>query len=260
MSAGITYKNIVSRLADFGITEDSRFEGRAHAFDFGLLIDVPILKLILDSEKNLFRLPPNYSPYLNLSLGLANNNYTSGAIYYGSASQGDPLPRFARVGIGLNIGLYNKAMEWNPLSFKWTIEKNDMLVKRDTSGGWAYQSGLGDIHFFKEVLQGKINEETAKMTGWELNIGEIISIYEGRFDEDVNHGNRKFSTTGWGLSTKGIKKLFMNSNAQEITNEVLRFIINNVDFRFIQSEIKPDEENHPLTGIIFTTVNLRISI
>lgn len=255
ISAGLTYKNIVSKLA-----EEKKYEGRAHAFDFGLLIDVPVLKLILNSEKNLFELSPNYSPFFNLSLGFANNNYTSGTIYYVDPSQADPLPRFARVGIGVNLGLYDTKMDWKPFSFKWTREKNDMLVTKRIEGQWRYQYGLGDINFFREVILGRTNELTDRLTGWELNLGEVISIYGGRFDEDDNHGNRHFSTTGWGLNTKGIKKLFMNSTSPEITNDFLRFIMNNVDFRFIHTEIKPDEKNHPLAGTKFTTVNLMISI
>lgn len=255
ISAGLTYKNIVSRLR-----EEKLYEGRAFAFDFGFLIDIPIVNLISDSPSNILNLSPAYEPFLNLTLGFANNNYTSGTIYYVDPAQADPLPRFARVGIGVNIGLYDKSTDWNPVSLKWTIEKNDMLVTRDSGRHWEYQSGLGDINFFKEVILGKTNEKTEKLTGWELNLGEVISIYGDRFEEDYNHGNRRLSTNGWGLNTKGIKKLLLNPNSPDISNDFLRFILNKVDFRFIQTEIKPDEKNHPLTGIKFTTVNLIISI
>jgi hypothetical protein len=135
-----------------------------------------------------------------------------------------------------------------------------MLVTKKFYGHWEYQSGLGDINFLREVILGETNELTDRLTGWELNIGEINSIYGGRFDEDYDHGNRHFSTRGWCMSSKGIKKLFLNAASSNIANDFLRFIIKNIDFRFVQTEIKTDEKNHSLNGTIFTTVNLMIGI
>jgi len=255
ISSGLTYKRIVSRLS-----ESKLYEGRAYAFDFGVLIDVPVIKIFTDSPGDLLNLFPHNEPFLTLTLGFANNNYTSGSIYYIDASQADPLPRFARVGIGVNLGLYDTKMDWKPFSFKWTREKNDMLVTHNNGSHWKYQTGLGDINFLREVLLGETNELTDKLTGWELNIGECVSIYGGRFDEDQFHGNRKFSTNGWGVSTKGIKKLLLKTSVNESTNKVLEFILNKVDLRFIQSEIKTDLRDHPLNRIRFSTMNLIISI
>ena len=94
---------------------------------------------------------------------------------YVDVPQSDPLPRYARAGIGFEFGIsYSKdEVEGKPFSFKWTIEANDMLVRRydavmDTAGnmiqppGWEYEKGLGDINFFDEVILGKTNKETVK--------------------------------------------------------------------------------------------------
>lgn len=88
------------------------------------------------------QLLPNISPFLDFNIGRAKNNLGDKKVIYNDDDQIYFLPRYARVGIGFDLGIvYNKEeVEWQPLAFKWTIEANDVLVHRFPP--WKYQYGL----------------------------------------------------------------------------------------------------------------------
>jgi hypothetical protein len=265
-SAGITFKYIYSKLSPVG-TEQEQGEGIAtvNTYDYGLLLDIPFVGILTQIREKPIEIVPDLSPFFNLSVGLAKNNLGDKKVIYIDPAQAEPIPRYARVGIGFDLGIvYNKGeVEWQPLSFKWTIEANDILVRRDSqvvnSLGWEYQDGLGDINFFDEVILGKTNPETIKKIGWELNFLEVFSIRGGRLEEDPMHGNRHFNTSGWGLRFAGIVKLLRAIDVPLATDKVIGFIVNHFDVRYNHSKITTDKLNQPLSDTKFNSINIVIS-
>jgi hypothetical protein len=269
-SLGITYKIVTSQLSPFDTNGQSMAAAKAKLFDLGLLIDIPVTR-ILYSLYQPVELLPSVSPFFDFSIGLARNNLGQESLTYSDAAHADPLPRYARAGIGFDLGFaYSKeGNEWKPLSFKWTVEANDILVKRyaelrDPQGNIIrqahseYQSGLGDIDFFDDVILGHTNRQIVKKKGWECNFLEVLSIRAGRFEEDPAFGNRNFTTTGWGVQFAGIVKVLGLLNMRVDSEDVIGFIVNHIDVRYNHSAIHADE-NHPLSNTMFDSFNIVVS-
>jgi hypothetical protein len=271
LSGGLTFKHIVSNLSPIG-TEQEQGTGVAsvNAVDYGVLLDVPVMDIISRALQSSLEIYPHVNPLLDLSFGLSRDNLGDKVVYVDPA-QADPLPRAARVGVGLHIGvLYlSDGIEWNPFSFKWTIEANDMLVRRypeivDSLGHvvseshWEYLNGLGDISFFNEVILGKTNRETIKKKGWELNLFEVLAIRGGRFQEDRERGDRNFITSGFGIRLSGILKAIRILSPESSSNEIVNFLFKHVDVRYDESTYDGGS-NSPLDGTKFRGISLAIS-
>jgi len=226
---------------------------------------VPFVEILSRLGQEPIKVSQYWSPIFDVRLGFAKNNLGNQTVTYLEGVSSDPLPRYARIGLGFNLGILytSDKVEFQPVAFKWTTEANDILVRRyppviDSStqtvlrdGYWEYQTGLGDINFFDEVILGHTNAQTVKKKGWELNFCGLLSLRGGRLDEDPNHGNRRFSTSGWGFRTSGITRWLGSEN-------VLGFILNHVDIRYDHSDLTTDEENHPLSGTKFDSVQIII--
>lgn len=268
-SIGVTYKNITSEQSPID-TIGPTGRAKANLFDLGLLVDIPVTRILYDLYEPV-ELLQSLSPFFDFSVGLSRSNSGQESLTYSDAAHADPLPRYARAGIGFGLGFeYSQEQaEWRPLSFKWTTEASDLLVKRyselrDPQGNiirqayFEYQSGLGDISFFDDVVMGHKKRQIEKRTGWEWNFLEVLSIRGGRFEEDPAFGNRNFTTTGWGLQFAGIVKLLRILNMSVNSEGVIGFIVNHIDFRYNHSAIHA-KENHPLNDTKFNSINVLIS-
>ena len=149
-----------------------------------------------------------------------------------------------------------KEFHWVPLSFKWTIEANDLLIKSDPVTNLpSYQSGLGDINFFRELVQGKTNKETEKLKGWELNFGEILYVYGGSFEEDPERGNRRFSSNGYAVNLAGIMKSIFILNPDLSGDQYMRFIFEHIGCKFSQSSVTTYDITSPLMDTKYYSIN-----
>ncbi len=258
-SIGFSFKHIDSDLGNFP-TAQKPFSGYAsgNLFDFGFLVDVPFITLISQLENRPAPVFYNLSPLFNFSLGISENNYGQEYILNTDRFQGAPLPRFTRAGIELNLGLkYNKNnISWIPFSFKWTIEANDLLVKTDNLGNNTYQSGLGDINFFREVILGKTNKETEKLKGWEINLGEFIYIYGGRLIEDPVLGNHNFTSGGYAINLSGLFKTLVVIGQVPSEGNFMHYFLHNFGLKFNQSSINTIDINSPLNKTQFYSLNI----
>ena len=269
VSAGITFKQIFSSLAPFYIQNiGGKGEAGLDAYDYGLMLGVPVIDIISRMREEPILILPHASPFFDFNIGIAKNNLGSKKVIYGASSNADPLPRYARIGIGFNIGIDydNEGLNWQPVSFKWTIEANDLLVRTPGPPNsspipetWGYQDGFGDIKFFDELIAGHTNTETIKKKGWEIGILEFLYIRGGRFEEDYNRGNRRFNTSGFGFQFSGFVKFLRAMDFSIPDNNVFGFILRHVDLRYDHSEYTTDEKNHPLSGTSFNSLNVLIS-
>jgi hypothetical protein len=151
----------------------------------------------------------------------------------------------------------------------WTREANDILVDRwgivvDTIGtiirepGWRYKSGVGDIRFLDDTLLCKSNPSIIRKRGWEFGLFEIVYIREGRFLESPDEGNRRFSTSGFGLRFSGLAKILRTQSDRESGNTVLTFILNHLDVSYNSSKISTFETKHPLQNTRFHAVSVTV--
>jgi hypothetical protein len=257
-SLGITYKHIsnqnwpTAQEQDPGVGND--------LYDIGLLVEVPFVPLISGIMNQPIPTYNKISPIFNFNIGISENNLGNQAIFSYYKYQAFPFTKFARAGIELYLGLNyvkdNKS--WIPVSFKWTIESDDPLEKEDNSGDISYQSGLGDINFFKEVILGKSNKETEKLKGWELNFGEAIYIYGGRFTEDPIIGDHNFTSGGYAISVTGVFKSLAVIQPEVLESKFVRNFINNIGLKFNWSTVNTVDVNSPFNDTNFYSLSFVI--
>lgn len=275
-SVGFSYKHINSALGPLWLQgQDGRFvAGTGDAYDWGLLADIPVMSL-LAREGILSNAPSLFSPYFDLTSGISINNLGNNNMIYIALTEPAPVPRYARVGMGFDLGLKftNNMPSWKPLSFKWSVEANDLLVKRynsDTLGfgdqgqailsypHWGYKNGFGSIQFFNQVIAGHSNQETITKNGWEINLGEIFYLRGGRYEAGPRFGTGSYGTKGYGIRFAGVMKLIQFLNPECLQNSASSFFLRHIDVQYMHSELTADDPANPLNGRTFTgaVVNL----
>jgi hypothetical protein len=256
-SMGFTFKHINSHLTELG-TEEEVGTGTSSlfAFDYGFFLEAPVIKIISNLSNKSLELFPNIKPVFNFSFGFSFNNIGD-KVSYIDKNQGDPLPRTARVGIGINLGLSvtKKEMEWQPVSIKFTREISDLLISRGQE--WEYQSHFGDINFFNEVILGKTGGLTEKRTGLEFNLLEIACIRFGKLDDNV--GERVVNTRGYSFSLAGCFKLFKVLDYEiSPSSRVVNFLVDKLDIRLNYSSWNTKDASSPLNDSRYFGISLFI--
>lgn len=249
VSGGMTYKRIDSRVSMMGNV-------KANLFDYGFLIDVPVVEIMAKASGSSFEVMPHLSPFAGVSIGVSKSNLGKEYVTYPGTNQNDPLPRYARAGIGVALGamFVKDDIVWKPLSFKWTIESGDVLVDRDRK----YKTGLGEINIWDQVIMGRANKETLMGKGWEIGALEIVSIRGGRFEQDPERGNRRLKTRGWGVQFAGVPRLLLALDVPLPTEGVASFLLNHINVSYNHCEWTPDDPISPLRNTKFNSVNFTI--
>jgi hypothetical protein len=239
---GITYKNITSILGPSNIgvgTEQGSAEANAGAFDFGFLLNVPVIKLIDDeADLDLFKNVPSI-PFFNFSIGYSQLNIGD-EIYYIDPAQADPLPRTARLGYGLSTGIDLKVQEMTlrAIELGFTVDAEDLLISGrydDTTGASAngYQSFLGDIDIGRNIIQMKGDENVISRSGFKFDLVETLTITWGKYS-GRSYDNLK--TNGIAIRSKGLLKLL-----DKFTNDpTMSYIAKHFDIRYYNSTYNVD--------------------
>jgi hypothetical protein len=195
---GLTYKSVYSKLVPIQI-ENNDGIADVSAFDFGMLILAPISKFIFtDDLQNI----NNISPFLDISLGYSLHN-VGGKVIYGDADQADPLPRQARLGYGISVGVDHlfRQEKLKIIQFDFSTETRDYLPYRD-KGNIKYKNILGDIKLFKNVFGGYITDEVVLYRGWRIELFNTFTYSIGNIKGDVFL--RYDESKGYAFNTKGI--------------------------------------------------------
>ncbi len=251
-NAGISFKEITSKLIDYPTGPDSlRVSAKTSVVDFGLLLNVPVLKLIDDNlyiplENNL-----RFKPDFNFSIGYSKSNIGD-EVYYIDPAQADPLPRIDRIGYGISIGfdLLDDDFEINALNFSLAVEAEDILIDSDLTG-WEYQSTLSDLQFVKNLINIEGTEEIVSHIGLKIDLFETVSFSTGHFS------GRGFmdvpETGGFELRTKGIFKLWALWAKDPITN----FLRDHIDIRYYNTNyFSGDWRETKMTGLALYVHNI----
>jgi hypothetical protein len=243
-NAGISLKHISSKLTASTIEEGHYIaEATGNALDFGLLLNIPVIKLI-DSDLNydwFENLPLN--PFLNVSAGYSQLN-NGDEIYYLEPLQADPLPRLAKLGYGLSIGFtadLNK-QQLKVIGFDFTVDAEDLLLKyRIESDSLfpvmsrdGYQSFIGDINIGKNIFSIKGDDKVASKTGWKIELFEIFSYRVGHLNGGYYDN---YKTFGYEIKSDGFLKFI---SSQE--NPSIKYISEHFGLRFSYSNYSLRED------------------
>ncbi len=252
LSVGYTIKDVTSILSDQPTGEDQGM-GKAETTvnDLGILLNVPIIKLI--NEELILPIDGslNGKPTFNFSLGYSKSNIGD-EISYIDPAQADPLPRMDRLGYGINTGfdLISDNFRINAFNLSFTVEADDILIKRD-SIDWSYQSTLSDLKFWKNIVQIEGDEKIVSHAGTKLDFVETVSLYFGHFSGRGFFDQRK--TNGFELRTNGLLKLIALW-AKTPTTDFLR---DHFDIRYYNTNYYDlSEFETKMTGLAFYIHNL----
>lgn len=235
-SIGYTYKDVTSILADMPTAnETNRASTETTVYDFGFLLNVPVLKLI--DENFTFGETLKLKPDLNFSLGYARTN-VGDFVHYIDPAQADPLPRTDRLGYGINFGmdLIEDRLEINTINISFTVEAEDILVGTKWTGQDStsrftkeYQSTLSDLKFWKNIINVEGDEKIVSRAGIMFDFFETLTIYDGHFS---GRGYDVRETKGIGLRAKGLFKLY----AYWANHPVTDFLAEHIDIRYYDTD------------------------
>lgn len=208
------------------------------AYDYGAMIIAPISKLFFNDIKYKFYETAFIKPKVNFTMGYAVSNIGDEISYIG-ASQKDPLPRTSRLGYTFDFGFDTQInnTEINLFTYSFTAEVEDILIKQKTEPGElggefdGYQSFLGDIDFFDNLLMLNFSDRVIVHKGHTFNFFETFTVTSGSFQGKGYH--TRVGTSGIGLSSEGISKLFGNT----IENSTIKYLTKHIVIEYFDISI-----------------------
>lgn len=242
-NVGITFKDVTSNLGILPIgSEGDNLIAEANTIDYGFLLNIPVIKLI--DDKLSFNIINNIpiKPSFNFSTGYSQSNIGD-EIYYRDPVQSDPLPRTARLGYGIALGL-DFVIDESPFSFikfEFSVDAEDILIERDVSD-FEYQNGIGDINIGRNIIQIKGDDKVISHSGYRIYLLETLAITNGKFS---GRGFKLSSTNGIEIRATGLLKML----GKYSSSKVFEFIAKHFDLRYYRTTYSPNEFETEMDGI-----------
>ena len=243
---GWNFKDVHSVLAPLSSSTESS-EASVSMTDFGLIVQAPIVEIAESIYMDSVRIFNSVKPLFALTFGYAQSNRGDDLVRYIDAALADPLPKNAITGLSVELGITKKlhAHEWRILAFTLAREAEDLLVIRSSDGlSFEYQSGWGDISFFKNVIAGEINGAVNLHKGWQLNVCDLLYLRGGSYAEAKEYGDRSYSTSGYAVRMSGLFRLLEQLAPDTVGDQVLSFISDHIDVVYDHAEYS----DHPILG------------
>jgi hypothetical protein len=252
---GFNFKSIQSNLIPVGaVLKPGAGKGNASAVDYGVMLQIPITEIVSTSLAEPLELFPKVAPLLGVTMGYARSNLGD-EISYADPAQRDPLPRNATLGLSVEMGVVWKALssDWKILSLTWARQVEDVLVKRYPDGSFEYQGWFGDIRPFNNLILGKWGGNVELRKGWQLEVGEIVSVRGGSF---TGTGSLNYGTSGYSVRLSGFLKLIEAMNRPSVAGTWLGFVKDHIDLQYHSSSYSG--EYSTVSGTSFKGINLVI--
>ncbi|MDZ7290908.1 MAG: hypothetical protein ONB44_14760 [candidate division KSB1 bacterium] len=249
----MSFKNIESNLMPPEIDNFAAGgNAKATARDYGMVAHLPIDEVLARFTGASLEISPGMRPFGGLEFGYSQSNIGD-LIHYIGASQGDPLPRTARIGVGLNAGLTlsRRGHAWRIFSVAHLYEAEQLLVRVRQPYKVTYEKFLGDIDFWDNVILRKENPKIITKSGWELSFFETVSIRLGHYKDPL--GKVDYDTRGFGVRLHGLLDAFLSDQPQE---SVIGFLIRHFDIQYDYGHYSA-EKDHPLNDTNFHGVGIR---
>jgi len=248
LGLGWNFKDVRSHIGPIGPAgQEEVGEAQVSTTDFGLLLEVPCSDVLAAFRGEQLTITGDVAPLFDLSFGYSVSNRGDKTVSYIQALQSDPFPRFAIVGMGLEVGITKpvSGSTWKILTFTLAREADDLLVDRDLAGSSMYQRGFGDISFFRNVIGGKADTNGVNSRkGWQLNVAELIYLRGGSYSELPGWGNRNYSTEGFGLRLLGVFRFLETVSPGLVSEGAVGFIARHIDIIYDHAFYS----SHPLLG------------
>jgi len=245
LGMGWAFKDAHSVLGPVSVTDSTEFEAQVSMTDFGLLVQAPVVDIIESVRGDTIRAFDNIKPQVLLTFGYTISN-RGDSVEYLAAGQPDPLPRNVTAGLSLELGFTRKIArhDWKILTFTLAREAEDILITRSNDGSFEYQSGWGDLSFFKNVIGGTAADCVNLHRGWQLNVCEFVYLRGGSYAEAKECGGRNYSTSGFALRLSGLFRLVEQIAPDAIGDGVVSFVADHIDIVYDHAEYS----NHQFLG------------
>ena len=238
LSFGISSKSVTSNIG-IRMTSDpnnlKEITAEKSLLDYGLLLEVPISQLIMNSVQWNIDEQNYLSPKTNFTIGYSLTNIGDEIYYYIDPQQKDPLPRTARLGYNFNFGLdlTHGAKKINLLNYYFFAEADDILISNNMSG-FEYQSSLSDLSFSKNLIQLKGDDKILMHKAHLIELLEIVKLTSGSYygrGFDGYQINSYPKSSGFVVSSKGIFKILNILT----TNKIVKFIKEHIAIEYVQA-------------------------
>jgi hypothetical protein len=239
-SIGYSRKTAIQVLTENWKTSDE-------LYDYGLLISLPFsFKEI--SIKNLKLIDDSFDFTLKPSFGYSVSNIGEDIAL--SSPNADPTPKYLRIGISTSTVLSYKS-KWNLLEWKGGRSASDELIepRYNSDDPIKYQSGLGDVGFFKNVLISETDSLLTIHRGDEWTILDIYTFRKGR-KVDIT-GKIDLQTSGYGYRLAGVFKILYFLLDDPIFETIPKFI--DVQYNYSKWE---QYSGHPLHDTEFESLSI----
>jgi hypothetical protein len=220
--------------------------------DFGAMLCVPIMRIVSDLSETQFEVIPKVEPFLDLSSGYVKANTGDKKVVYIDPDQADPLSRTAIVGLGIELGMKSRvaSTDWKVASFAIARQAEDLLITYRSGGGFVYQTGLGDLKFFDNVVLGKSNPLVRLRRGWQVQLAEVVFVRGGFVDDR----RADYSTSGLSICLAGAMKLAIFVDPTLTSDSWVGFIAEHFDLQYHRSGY-----DHPIAGVdrrVYQSLNI----
>ncbi len=264
---GYTYKSLHYDLEEFYV-QNQRMQAKIEndAFDAGAMVDAPLFELYsrIAGQEPLRIL--SFTPAADLVAGYALSNLGMGSVRITSAGVTAPLPRTATLGLSLRVGISSqvKAVSWELVSVTFAREASTLLIAfkpelLDSLGGkviqpagWEYTGAAGGINFLHNILLGEGGGVTDLRKGWEVTIGEFLSLRGGLW-----HTERStLSTGGVSVHLGGILKCMRSVFPEMNDGGILPFVGQHVELSYVHSSISTSDTLSAVTSTSFSGIQI----
>ncbi len=235
ISFGLSFKDIHSVIGEFATGDRyQRMTADINAIDYGILLSMPVVKLIDDNCAVRLNKNSKLKPIINYSLGYSRLNIGDEVQYSGvSADQKDPQLLTARLGQTISLGVNSETenLSLNLIKYDLILEADDILVEYNDFGNFSYQGLFGDIDIGKHLIQLKGDDNVVVHKGHSISFVETVTILTGSF-----HG-RGYSfipkTGGVIASTRGLFKWLYS----QLETKFSKFLADHIELRYIHSTL-----------------------
>jgi hypothetical protein len=236
--------------------EESEIKYRNYA-GFGLDAGLWLDNDAVESASTLLKISIPRSLVVRPSVGCSVANLGQSVKYEGG-SYDSPLPRTARVSMGLSAAYeidLRDGLPWRVGAIDVMSTAEDELIQPNGDNDYSYEFPPGDINPFRDVLFGQRNDQLIQRHGFQLSALEIVTWSTGSFQFDSRQ-SYTVKTEGWGLSLHGLVRLTVTKSM----GKHLNWFAQHMDVRYYESveSVKPRSDlwydSHPRDGTTYKGV------
>ena len=219
---GINFKFIESNF-----TPDDKIMN--NAYDYGVSIQIPVLKLLSKIRNRDLGFSLNMRPFLLTGLSYSVTNVGDEITIFEEEDQ-YALPRMAYLGFNTGFGIeYIRANNiFKIFAFSLSVESEGALVTQDN-----LQNGQGDPEYLSSIFALDKKFRTHKC-GWSLNLLDCFIIRWGLYE--YKNADEKFDTKGLGINFVQPVRLIFGYTKQKVNNPILRVLIDSIDIEYHEYE------------------------